>query len=66
MFKFVATLLALALSVVALPADLEAREPSLPFEVVDGTIRWVSGATLGVVVPRQAVVPTPPGFNMLV
>ncbi|KIM26086.1 hypothetical protein M408DRAFT_330850 [Serendipita vermifera MAFF 305830] len=64
MFKFVTTLLALALSVVALPAAAPAANPdSLPFEIVDGSIRWVSGATLGVHVPRQTVA-APPGFNI--
>jgi hypothetical protein len=59
MFKLFAGLFALALSAVALPSPAD----SLPLEIADGTIRWVSGATLGVVVPRQAVTP-PAGFNM--
>jgi hypothetical protein len=61
MFKFLTGLFALALSAVAIPAPAD----SLPFEIVDGTVRSVSGATLGVIVPRQGVTP-PAGFNMCV
>ena len=65
MFKSLATLFALALSVVALPADLEAREDSLPFEIVDGTVRWTGGSsTLALNVPRAVTAPS--GFNMSV
>ncbi|KIM26085.1 hypothetical protein M408DRAFT_200063 [Serendipita vermifera MAFF 305830] len=60
MFKFVATLFALALSVAALPAP---ADDSLPFEIVDGSIRWTSAPTLGINVPR-AYVDAPQGFNI--
>jgi hypothetical protein len=52
MFKLLTGLLALALSAVALPAPAD----PLPVEIVDGTVRRVSGA------PRQVAAPA--GFNM--
>lgn len=60
MFKKIALLLSVAVGAFALPASI--------IDVTkweEGLTRHVSGATLGVVVPRQAVT-GPAGFNMFV
>ncbi|CAG7845998.1 Uncharacterized secreted protein ARB_07590 Flags: Precursor [Serendipita indica DSM 11827] len=59
MFKLLAGLVALAFGASAAPFDIP---PGLGITVVDGTPRVVSGATLGVVIPRD--VTAPQGFNI--
>ncbi|KAG8805015.1 hypothetical protein FRC17_005773 [Serendipita sp. 399] len=62
MFKFVVGLFALAVSALAAPAPFD-LPAGVGLTVVDGTTRLVTGATLGVVLPRVGVTP-PAGFNI--